>query len=139
MIDILFLVEFEGLQQARVLIYDVPSAIKILLTATYKRLPKFTEDVGIHSTLIDKQHKLVLKKLYTLVKSNYLTLYYPNSSPRLKFLMNIASVDSWGKIVISVELGFMFFTRNLMNLVLRTMSRAIAQWNTAEFSEALFR
>nr|GEX18225.1 hypothetical protein [Tanacetum cinerariifolium] len=73
----------EGLQQARARIYDVPSAIKILLTRTYQCLPKFTEDVGIHSTLTDKQQKPVLKKLDSLVKSNYLTLHYPNSSSRI--------------------------------------------------------
>nr|GEX46684.1 mediator of RNA polymerase II transcription subunit 14 [Tanacetum cinerariifolium] len=33
-----------GVQQARALISDVPSAIKILFTGTYERLPKFTED-----------------------------------------------------------------------------------------------
>nr|GEY97573.1 hypothetical protein [Tanacetum cinerariifolium] len=47
--------------------------------------------MGIHSTLTDKQQKSMLKKLYTLVKSNYVTLHYSNSSPRLKFSMNIAS------------------------------------------------
>ncbi|GJU71621.1 mediator of RNA polymerase II transcription subunit 14 [Tanacetum coccineum] len=77
----------EGLQQARARIYDVLSAIEILLTGTYERLPKCTEDVGIHSTLTDKQQKPVLKKLDTLVRLNYLKLHYPNSSPRLKFLM----------------------------------------------------
>ncbi|GJY52323.1 mediator of RNA polymerase II transcription subunit 14 [Tanacetum coccineum] len=83
----------EGLQQARARIYDVPSAIKILLTRTYERLPKYTEDVGIHNTLTDKQQKPVLKKLDTLVRSNYLKLHYPNSSPWLKFLMRILHLE----------------------------------------------
>ncbi|GKB53270.1 mediator of RNA polymerase II transcription subunit 14 [Tanacetum coccineum] len=76
----------EGLQQARARIYDVPSAIEILLTGMYERLPKCTEDVGIHSTLTDKQQKPVLKKLDTLVTWNYLKLHYPNSSPRILHL-----------------------------------------------------
>ncbi|GKC95269.1 mediator of RNA polymerase II transcription subunit 14, partial [Tanacetum coccineum] len=84
----------EGLQQARARIYDVPSAIKILLTGTYERFPKCTEDVGIHSTLTDKQQKPVLKKLDTLVRSNYLKLHYPNSSLRLKFLMVLVGETS---------------------------------------------
>ena len=54
----------EGLQQARAPIYDVPSAIEVLLTGTYQRLPKCTEDVGIQTTLTEKQQKPVLKKLY---------------------------------------------------------------------------
>nr|GEU47863.1 mediator of RNA polymerase II transcription subunit 14 [Tanacetum cinerariifolium] len=46
----------EGLQQARALIYDVPSAIEILLTGTYERLPKrvqgvATLDYGGHLTM----------------------------------------------------------------------------------------
>ncbi|GJU31066.1 mediator of RNA polymerase II transcription subunit 14 [Tanacetum coccineum] len=56
----------EGLQDACARIYNVPLAIEILLTGTYEHFPKCTEDVGIHSTLIDKQQKHVLKKLDTL-------------------------------------------------------------------------
>ncbi|GJU12043.1 mediator of RNA polymerase II transcription subunit 14 [Tanacetum coccineum] len=67
----------EGLQQARAPIYDVPSAIEILLTGTYERLPKCTEDVGIQSTLTDKQQKPVLKKLDTLVRSKLLETALP--------------------------------------------------------------
>ncbi|GKE79526.1 mediator of RNA polymerase II transcription subunit 14 [Tanacetum coccineum] len=44
-------------------------SIEILLTGTYERLPKCIEDVGIHSTLTDKQQKPVLKKLDTLESS----------------------------------------------------------------------
>nr|GEX18429.1 ubiquitin [Tanacetum cinerariifolium] len=71
----------EGLQQARVLIYDVPSAIKILLTG------------------------MRVRGVATLAYRGYLTI------------LHLETVG--GKIVISVELGVMFFTRNLMNLVLR--------------------
>ncbi|KAK1417868.1 hypothetical protein QVD17_27002 [Tagetes erecta] len=55
----------EGLQQARAPIYEVPSAIEVLLTGTYQCLPKCTEDVGIQSSLTEKQQKPVLKKLDT--------------------------------------------------------------------------
>nr|GEV66689.1 mediator of RNA polymerase II transcription subunit 14 [Tanacetum cinerariifolium] len=44
-VDSMFFIH-EGLQQARAPIYDVPSVIEILLTGTYERLPKCTEDVG---------------------------------------------------------------------------------------------
>ncbi|GKD50221.1 mediator of RNA polymerase II transcription subunit 14 [Tanacetum coccineum] len=52
----------EGLQQARAPIYDVSSAIEILLIGTYERFPKCTEDVGIQSTLteINRRRKPVL-------------------------------------------------------------------------------
>ncbi|GJX70312.1 leucine-rich repeat protein [Tanacetum coccineum] len=42
----------EGLQQAHARIYDVLSAIEILLTGTYERLPKCTEDVGEFKVLL---------------------------------------------------------------------------------------
>ncbi|GJU83023.1 mediator of RNA polymerase II transcription subunit 14 [Tanacetum coccineum] len=42
----------EGLQQARARIYDVLSAIEILLTGMYERLPKCTEDVGEFKVLL---------------------------------------------------------------------------------------
>ncbi|KAE8687317.1 Mediator of RNA polymerase II transcription subunit 14 [Hibiscus syriacus] len=35
----------EGLQQARAPVYDVPSAVEVLLTGSYERLPKCIEDV----------------------------------------------------------------------------------------------
>nr|GEV28448.1 mediator of RNA polymerase II transcription subunit 14 [Tanacetum cinerariifolium] len=74
--DLMFYMH-EGLQQARSPIYDVTSAIEILLTGTYERLPKCTKDVDIQSTLTDKQHQPVLKKLDTLVRSKLLETALP--------------------------------------------------------------
>ncbi|GKB29521.1 mediator of RNA polymerase II transcription subunit 14, partial [Tanacetum coccineum] len=70
------------------------ATIEFSSTGMYERLPKCTKDVGIHSTLTDKQQKPVLKKLNTLVTWNYLKLHYPNSSSRLKFLMVLVGETS---------------------------------------------
>nr|GEW80313.1 mediator of RNA polymerase II transcription subunit 14 [Tanacetum cinerariifolium] len=75
---------YEGLQQARATIYDVSSAIEILLTGTYKHLPKCTEDLGIQSTLNDKQHKPVLKKLDTLIRLKLLETALPKEFSEVK-------------------------------------------------------
>jgi mediator of RNA polymerase II transcription subunit 14 len=62
----------EGLQQARAPVYDVPSAIEILLTGSYERLPKCIEDVGSQYALTEDKQKPALKKLDMLVRSKLL-------------------------------------------------------------------
>ncbi|KAF3584910.1 hypothetical protein F2Q69_00032406 [Brassica cretica] len=53
----------EGLQQARAPVYDVPSAIEVLLTGSYQRLPKCVDDVGMQCSLDEQQQKPALRKL----------------------------------------------------------------------------
>ncbi|KAL0855744.1 hypothetical protein Bca101_060897 [Brassica carinata] len=56
----------EGLQQARAPVYDVPSAVEILLTGSYQRLPKCVDDMGMQCSLDGHQQKPVLRKLEIL-------------------------------------------------------------------------
>lgn len=96
----------EGLQQARAPIYDVPSAIEILLTGTYERLPKCTEDVGVMSTLTDKQQKPVLKKLDTIVRSKLLETSLPKEFSEVKIFDGTVHVYVQGEFKVLLTLGY---------------------------------
>ncbi|KAL4564908.1 hypothetical protein LXL04_028984 [Taraxacum kok-saghyz] len=96
----------EGLQQARAPIYDVPSAIEILLTGTYQRLPKCTEDVGIQTTLTDKQQKPVLKKLDTIVRSKLLETPLPKEFTEVKIFDGTVHLYVEGEFKVLLTLGY---------------------------------
>ncbi|KAI7726467.1 hypothetical protein M8C21_018357 [Ambrosia artemisiifolia] len=96
----------EGLQQARAPIYDVPSAIEVLLTGTYQRLPKCTEDVGIQSSLTEKQQKPVLKKLDTLVRSKLLETPLPKEFSEVKIFDGTVNLCVPGEFKVLLTLGY---------------------------------
>ncbi|KAK9291981.1 hypothetical protein L1049_019933 [Liquidambar formosana] len=96
----------EGLQQARAPIYDVPSAIELLLTGTYQRLPKCIEDVGIQSTLTEDQQKPALKKLDTLVRSKLLEVSLPKEISEVKVSDGTALLCVHGEFKVLVTLGY---------------------------------
>ncbi|KAL8195731.1 hypothetical protein R6Q57_025484 [Mikania cordata] len=96
----------EGLQQARAPIYDVPSAIEVLLTGTYQRLPKCTEDVGIQSALTERQQKPVLKKLDTIVKSKLLETTLPREFSEVKIFDGTANLCVPGEFKVLLTLGY---------------------------------
>ncbi|EEC83393.1 hypothetical protein OsI_28829 [Oryza sativa Indica Group] len=64
----------EGLQQARAPIFDVPSAIEVLHTGSYRRVPKCVEEIGTQNTLFQDEQKPTLKKLSTLVDGEFKVL-----------------------------------------------------------------
>ncbi|GMP60861.1 hypothetical protein CsSME_00023554 [Camellia sinensis var. sinensis] len=96
----------EGLQQARAPIYDVPSAIEVLLTGNYQRLPKCVEDVGIQSTLTEDQQKPALKKLDTLVRSKLLEVTLPKEFSEVKVSDGTAMLRVDGEFKVLVTLGY---------------------------------
>ncbi|XP_023736187.1 mediator of RNA polymerase II transcription subunit 14 [Lactuca sativa] len=96
----------EGLQQARAPIYDVPSAIEVLLTGTYQRLPKCTEDVGIQTTLTEKQQKPVLKKLDTIVRSKLLETPLPKEFTEVKIFDGTVHLFVQGEFKVLLTLGY---------------------------------
>ncbi|KAK3043115.1 hypothetical protein RJ639_000004 [Escallonia herrerae] len=96
----------EGLQQARAPVYDVPSAVEILLTGTYQRLPKCLEDVGIQSTLNEEQQKPALKKLDTLVRSKLLEISLPKEISEVKVTDGTALLRVDGEFKVLVTLGY---------------------------------
>jgi len=85
----------EGLQQARAPVYDVPSALEVLLTGTYRRLPKCIEDMGMQTVLSGEERELALPKLDTLLRSRLLEVSLP------KEISNVTVSD--GRVVLHVE------------------------------------
>ncbi|KAL1350513.1 hypothetical protein HN51_014565 [Arachis hypogaea] len=96
----------EGLQQARAPVYDVPSAIDILLTGSYQRLPKCIEDVGTQYTLNEEQQKPALKKLDALVRSKLLEVSLPKEISEIKVSDGTALIKVDGEFKVLVTLGY---------------------------------
>ena len=96
----------EGLQQARAPIYDVPSAIEVLLTGSYQRMPKCVEDVGTQSTLTEDEQKPALRKLDTLVRSKLLEVSIPKEISKVKVSDGTALLCVNGEFKVLVTLGY---------------------------------
>lgn len=96
----------EGLQQARAPVYDVPSAVEVLLTGSYERLPKCIEDVGMQSSLNEDQQKPALKKLDTLVRSKLLEVSLPKEISEVKVSNGTAVIRVDGEFKVLVTLGY---------------------------------
>lgn len=96
----------EGLQQARAPVYDVPSAIEVLLTGNYERLPKCIEDVGTQNTLTENQQKPVLKKLDMLVRSKLLEVSLPKEISEVNVSDGTALLRVDGEFKVLVTLGY---------------------------------
>jgi len=96
----------EGLQQARAPIYDVPSAVEVLLAGSYERLPKCIEDVGMQSTLNEDQQKPALKKLDILVRSKLLETPVPKEISEVKISDGTALLHVDGEFKALVTLGY---------------------------------
>ncbi|KAL2536887.1 Mediator of RNA polymerase II transcription subunit 14 [Forsythia ovata] len=96
----------EGLQQARAPIYDVPSAIEVLLTGTYQRLPKCIEDVGTQGTLNADQQSPALRKLDALVRSKLLEVSLPKEITEVKVSDGVALLRVDGEFKVLVTLGY---------------------------------
>ncbi|KAK8605205.1 hypothetical protein V6N13_082656 [Hibiscus sabdariffa] len=96
----------EGLQQARAPVYDVPSAVEVLLTGSYERLPKCIEDVGMQSSLTEYQQKPALKKLDTLVRSKLLEVTLPKEISEVKVADGTALIRVDGEFKVLVTLGY---------------------------------
>ncbi|KAH9602249.1 hypothetical protein KSS87_015410 [Heliosperma pusillum] len=96
----------EGLQQARAPIYDVPSAIEVLLTGSYERLPKCVENVGMQSSLNENQQKSALRKLEILVRSKLLEISLPKEISEVKVSDGTALLRVDGEFQVLVTLGY---------------------------------
>ncbi|KAI9098996.1 hypothetical protein K1719_024763 [Acacia pycnantha] len=96
----------EGLQQARAPVYDVPSAIEVLLTGNYERLPKCIEDVGTQNSLTENQQKPALKKLDMLVRSKLLEVSLPKEISKINVSDGTALLTVDGEFKVLVTLGY---------------------------------
>jgi len=96
----------EGLQQARAPVYDVPSAVEILLTGSYQRLPKCLDDVGMQSSLDEHQQKPALRKLEVLVRSKLLEITLPKEITEVKISKGTVTLSVDGEFKVLVTLGY---------------------------------
>ncbi|KAJ6804186.1 mediator of RNA polymerase II transcription subunit 14 isoform X2 [Iris pallida] len=96
----------EGLQQARAPVFDVPSAVEVLLTGGYKRLPKCIENIGIQSTLPEDQLEPALKKLNTLLRSKLLEISLPKEISEVKVSDGTAIFRVKGEFEVCLTLGY---------------------------------
>ncbi|KAG7576029.1 Mediator complex subunit Med14 [Arabidopsis thaliana x Arabidopsis arenosa] len=96
----------EGLQQARAPVYDVPSAVEILLTGSYQRLPKCLDDVGMQSSLDEQQQKPALRKLEVLVRSKLLEITLPKEITEVKISKGTVTFSVDGEFKVLVTLGY---------------------------------
>ncbi|KAG9451717.1 hypothetical protein H6P81_004621 [Aristolochia fimbriata] len=103
--DSLFFVH-EGLQQARAPIYDVPSAVEVLLTGSYRRLPKCIEDMGMQNTLTEDEQKPVLQKLDTLLRAKLLEVSIPKESSEVIVSDGTALLRVEGEFKVLLTLGY---------------------------------
>lgn len=96
----------EGLQQARAPAYDVPSAIQVLLTGSYQRLPKCIEDVGAQGVLDQEEQKPVLKKLDAIVRSKLLEVSIPKEFSGVEVSNGTVMLLVDGEFKVLVTLGY---------------------------------
>jgi len=87
-------------------VYDVPSAIDILLTGSYQRLPKCVEDMGTQYALTEDQQKPALKKLDTLVRSKLLQVSIPKEFSDIKVSDGTAMLRVDGEFKVLITLGY---------------------------------
>ncbi|XP_020571508.1 mediator of RNA polymerase II transcription subunit 14-like [Phalaenopsis equestris] len=96
----------EGLQQARAPIFDVPSAIEVLLTGGYNRLPKCIEDLGFQSSLSEDLQKPALKKLEMLLRSKLLDISVPKEISEVRVSNGMAVLIVDGEFKVFLTLGY---------------------------------
>ncbi|VAH30158.1 unnamed protein product [Triticum turgidum subsp. durum] len=96
----------EGLQQARAPIFDVSSAIEVIHTGSYRRLPKSVEEIGTQNTLFQDERKPTLKKLSTLVRAKLLETLVPKEMSEVSVTDGIANVQVDGEFKVLLTLGY---------------------------------
>lgn len=96
----------EGLQQARAPIFDVSSAIEVIHTGSYRRVPKCVEEIGTQNTLFQDERKPTLKKLSTLVRAKLLETLVPKEISEVSVTDGIANVQVDGEFKVLLTLGY---------------------------------
>lgn len=77
----------DTLEQIRAPMYDVPSAIEVMLTGCYQRLPRCIEDIGSQNKLSPDEEKRALRKLDASVRYKVLV------TPRPQEVTNVSVTD----------------------------------------------
>ncbi|KQJ89683.1 mediator of RNA polymerase II transcription subunit 14 isoform X2 [Brachypodium distachyon] len=96
----------EGLQQARAPTFDVPSALEVMLTGSYQRLPRCIEDIGSQNKLSPDEEKHALQKLDTSVRYKVLMTPRPKEVSNVSVTDGIAVFRVDGEFKVLLTLGY---------------------------------
>ncbi|WVZ64079.1 hypothetical protein U9M48_013648 [Paspalum notatum var. saurae] len=103
--DSLFFMHHE-LQEARAPMFDVPSAIEVMLTGGYQRLPKCIEDIGSQNKLSLDEEKRALQKLDASVRYKVLVTPRPKEVSNVSVNDGIAVFRVDGEFKVLLTLGY---------------------------------
>ncbi|GJM99723.1 hypothetical protein PR202_ga16850 [Eleusine coracana subsp. coracana] len=96
----------EGLQQAKAPMFDIPSAIEVMLTGGYQRLPRCLEDVGSQNKLSTDEEKHALRKLDASVRYKVLVTPRPKAVSNVSITDGIADFRVDGEFKVLLTLGY---------------------------------
>ncbi|KAI5062182.1 hypothetical protein GOP47_0022721 [Adiantum capillus-veneris] len=96
----------DGLQQARAPMYDIPSAVEVLLTGSYKRLPKCIEDLGMQPMLAGDEKESTLQKLDTMLRSRLLDIPLPREITSVKVAKGMVTLLVEEEFEAQLTLGY---------------------------------
>ncbi|ONM21371.1 Mediator of RNA polymerase II transcription subunit 14 [Zea mays] len=96
----------ECLQQARAPMFDVPSAIEVMLTGGYQRLPRCIEEIGSQHKLSPDEEKRALRKLDASVRYRVLVTPRPKEVSNVSVTDGIAVFRVDGEFKILLTLGY---------------------------------
>lgn len=96
----------EGLQQARAPMYDIPSAVEVLLTGSYRRLPKCIEDLGMQPMLAGEEKESTLQKLDTMLRSRLLDIPLPKEITSVKVAKGMITLHVEEEFEAQLTLGY---------------------------------
>ncbi|VAI17170.1 unnamed protein product [Triticum turgidum subsp. durum] len=96
----------EGLQQARAPTFDVPSALEVMLTGSYQRLPRCIEDIGSQNKLSPDEEKHALQKLDTSVRYKVLVTPRPKEVSSISVTDGVAVFRVDGEFKVLLTLGY---------------------------------
>ncbi|XP_022680352.1 mediator of RNA polymerase II transcription subunit 14 isoform X3 [Setaria italica] len=96
----------EDLVKAQAPMFDVPSAIEVMLTGGYHRLPKCIEDIGSQNRLSPDEEKRALRKLDASVRYKVLVTPRPKEVSNVSVTDGIAVLRVDGEFKVLLTLGY---------------------------------
>ncbi|CAN6204058.1 unnamed protein product [Urochloa humidicola] len=95
-----------GLLQFQAPMFDVPSAIEVMLTGGYQRLPRCIEDIGSQNKLSPDEEKRALRKLDASVRYKVLVTPRPKEVSNVSVTDGIAVFRVDGEFKVLLTLGY---------------------------------
>lgn len=96
----------DSLQNYRAPMFDVPSAIEVILTGGYQRLPRCIEDIGSQNKLPPDEEKRALRKLDASVRYKILVTPRPKEVSNVSVNDGIAVFHVDGEFKVLLTLGY---------------------------------